>query len=29
MSMIAAMKTEMNGKFNNRKLRRRGPALQK
>lgn len=29
MSMIAALKTEMNGKFRNRKLRRQGPAIKK
>ena len=29
MSMLAVMKTEMNGKFRNRELRRKGPAIQK
>lgn len=27
MSMIVVLKTEMKGKFRNRKLRRQGPAL--
>lgn len=29
MSMIAALKTEMNGKFRNRELPRKGPAIKK
>ena len=29
MSMLAVMKTDMNGKFRNRDLQRKGPAIQK